>query len=127
MRGVAGQVEPVGSQRRNVPGTEDLEKRLGKRILPTSFQVHDDPRVQEFQGTPLAGHYPALKNMYPGPKDVLGPNFDMTVIGWRVDVKAGEWELPDAMWALPLMTHSKYTKYQAPAAVKHQQPKEHVV
>jgi hypothetical protein len=56
-RGVAGQIEPVGSQRRNIPGTEDLEKRLGKRVLPTSFRVYDDPRNAAFQGTPLAGHY----------------------------------------------------------------------
>jgi hypothetical protein len=56
-RGVAGQVEPVGSQRRNVPGTEDLEKRLGKRVLPTFFHVYDDPRSPTFQGIPLAGHY----------------------------------------------------------------------
>jgi hypothetical protein len=56
-RGVAGQVEPVGSQRRNVPGTDDLEKRLGKRVLPTSFHVYDDPRNGVFQGTPLAGYY----------------------------------------------------------------------
>lgn len=56
-RGVAGQVDPVGSPRRNVPGTEDLEKRLGKRVLPTSFHVYDDPRTATFQGTALAGHY----------------------------------------------------------------------
>jgi hypothetical protein len=56
-RGIAGQVDPVGSQRRNVPGTEDLEKRLGKRVLPTSFHVYDDPRSPAFQGAPLAGHY----------------------------------------------------------------------
>jgi len=56
-RGIAGQVEPVGSQRRNVPGTDDLEKRLGKRVLPTSFRVYDDPQQREFQGTPLAGCY----------------------------------------------------------------------
>jgi hypothetical protein len=56
-RGIAGQVEPVGSQRRNAPGTEDLEKRLGKRVLPTSFRVYDDPRDTAYQGTPLAGHY----------------------------------------------------------------------
>jgi hypothetical protein len=56
-RGVAGQAEPVGSQRRNIPGTEDLEQRLGKRVLPTSFRVYDDPRPLAFQGTPLAGHY----------------------------------------------------------------------
>jgi hypothetical protein len=56
-RGIAGQVDPVGFPRRNVPGTEDLEKRLGKRVLPTSFHVYDDPRLREFQGTPLAGHY----------------------------------------------------------------------
>ncbi len=56
-RGIAGQVEPVGSQRRNVPGADDLEKRLGKRVLPTSFHVYDDPRTPAFQGTALAGHF----------------------------------------------------------------------
>jgi predicted Zn-dependent protease len=56
-RAVAGQVDPVGSPRRNTPGTEDLEKRLGKRVLPTSFHVYDDPRGAACQGTPLAGHY----------------------------------------------------------------------
>jgi hypothetical protein len=57
-RGIAGQIEPVGSQRRNnAPGTDDLEKRLGKRVLPTSFHVYDDPRNAAFQGTPLAGYY----------------------------------------------------------------------
>jgi len=38
-------------------GHEDLEKRLGKRVLPTSFRVYDDPRSPAFQGTPLAGYY----------------------------------------------------------------------
>ena len=56
-RGIAGQVEPVGSQRRNIPAADDLEKRLGKRVLPTSFHVYDDPRSPAFQGAPLAGHY----------------------------------------------------------------------
>ncbi len=56
-RGITGQVDPVGSQRRNVPGTENLENRLGKRVLPASFDVYDDPRNTAYEGTPLAGHY----------------------------------------------------------------------
>ncbi|HKX62135.1 MAG TPA: metallopeptidase TldD-related protein [Verrucomicrobiae bacterium] len=56
-RGILGVPDPVGLARRTTQGPEDLEKRMGKRILPTTFHVYDDPRPQEFQGTPLAGHY----------------------------------------------------------------------
>ncbi|MBI2926173.1 MAG: hypothetical protein HYY24_10770 [Verrucomicrobia bacterium] len=56
-RGLAGQVDPVGSQRREAPSTENLESRAGKRILPVTFQVYDDPRQDKFQGRVLAGHY----------------------------------------------------------------------
>jgi len=56
-RGIAGQADAVGSPRRNVGGIDSLESRLGKRILPTTFVVYDDPRPREFQGTSLAGHY----------------------------------------------------------------------
>jgi TldD protein len=56
-RGIAGRPEPVGSQRRAAASGENLENRLGKRVLPTTFQVYADPRVEKFQGTFLAGHY----------------------------------------------------------------------
>jgi predicted Zn-dependent protease len=56
-RGIAGQADPVGSPRRGGGGPDDLEKLLGKRILPTTFQIYDDPRPPKFQDTPLAGHY----------------------------------------------------------------------
>src|SRR5204862_7090626 len=56
-RGIAGQADPVGSPRRGPAGADDLEKLLGKRILPTTFQIYDDPRPSRLQDTPLAGHY----------------------------------------------------------------------
>jgi len=55
--GLAGQPEPVGSQRRALQSGDDLETRLGKRILPTTFHIYDDPRNRKFQDTFLAGHY----------------------------------------------------------------------
>jgi TldD protein len=56
-RGVAGQIDPIGSPRRGGANTEDLENRLGKRILPPTFQIYDDPRQLKFQNIFLAGHY----------------------------------------------------------------------
>ena len=55
--GVAGQVDPVGTQRRQLTGAGSLEKKLGQRILPASFQVYDDPTVRKMGNTPLLGHY----------------------------------------------------------------------
>lgn len=57
VRGLAGRPEPVGSQRRSTTPGDNLENRLGKRVLPTTFKVYADPRLEEFQGEPLAGHY----------------------------------------------------------------------
>ena len=34
-----------------------MEKKIGRRILPRSFQVHDDPRPEWFEGKALAGAY----------------------------------------------------------------------
>jgi TldD protein len=56
-RGIAGRPDAVGSQRRPAASGDNLENRLGKRVLPTSFRVYSDPRPAEFQGSPLAGHY----------------------------------------------------------------------
>jgi hypothetical protein len=56
-RGVAGQADPVGSSRRATQGTDDLESRLGKRILPPTFQIYDDPRNATFKEAFLCGHY----------------------------------------------------------------------
>jgi TldD protein len=55
-QGVAAQVDPVGSARSG-DSTDGLESRLGKRILPVTFHIYDDPRQQQFQDTYLAGHY----------------------------------------------------------------------
>ena len=55
--GVAGHVEPVGKQRRMPTGAGSLEKKLDQRILPRSFQVHDDPTAQREGDTHLIGHY----------------------------------------------------------------------
>jgi hypothetical protein len=56
-RGLAGQREPVGGGRRRFEATENLEKYLGKRILPQSFDVYDDPREPRFGDEMLVGHY----------------------------------------------------------------------
>ncbi|MSU60918.1 MAG: hypothetical protein EXS31_00755 [Pedosphaera sp.] len=56
-RGITGQAEAVGSPRRGPQGSDDLENRLGKRILPPTFQIYDDPRAEKFQGAFLSGHY----------------------------------------------------------------------
>lgn len=56
-RGVAGDPESVGSGRRRFAGLQSLEKYLDRRILPRSFQVHDDPRAELSGQQPLAGHY----------------------------------------------------------------------
>ncbi len=54
--GLAGRPEPVGTQRRGFD-EENLQKKLGRRILPRSFQVYDDPTVEDFGGKSLMGHY----------------------------------------------------------------------
>ncbi len=55
--GVAGRPDPVGTQRRRMTGGGSLEKKLGQRILPRSFQVYDDPTVSEVGDQDLIGHY----------------------------------------------------------------------
>ena len=54
---LAGQVDPVGTQRRMLTGAGSLEKKLEQRILPDSLQVYDDPTVAEVEDTHLLGHY----------------------------------------------------------------------
>ncbi len=49
----AGGQRPVGSQSRS----DDFEKKLGKRILPRSVTVVDDPGLKEFNGEILLGEY----------------------------------------------------------------------
>jgi predicted Zn-dependent protease len=55
-RGVAANPSPVGGGRRRA-GTDSLEKLVGRRILPKSFSVWDDPAQADHGGTQLAGHY----------------------------------------------------------------------
>jgi len=56
-RGLAGTTEPVGTRRSRFRGRDNLEKKLGQRILPRSFRVYDDPTVESVAETPLFGHY----------------------------------------------------------------------
>jgi hypothetical protein len=55
--GLAGRVEPVGTQRRRLTGAGSLEKKLGQRVLPESFHVYDDPTVRKSGDVHLMGHY----------------------------------------------------------------------
>ncbi len=48
-----GGQRPVGSQSRS----DDFEKKIGKRILPRSVTVIDDPTLKEFNGDLLIGDY----------------------------------------------------------------------
>lgn len=53
---LAGRVEPVGSRRsRRSQGT--LENKIGRQVLPDTFQVYDDPSMADWNGKPLLGHY----------------------------------------------------------------------
>ena len=54
---VAGQVDPVGTQRSKLTGAGSLEKKLEQRILPRSFQAYDHPTVGQVGDTSLLGHY----------------------------------------------------------------------
>ena len=56
-RGFTGQPDPIGAPRRSAQSSESFETRLGKRILPASFQIYDDPREPAFEETFLAGYY----------------------------------------------------------------------
>jgi predicted Zn-dependent protease len=56
--GVAGKPDPVGEQRRMFQATENLENKLGTRILPKTFQVWDDPSVHKLGDAVLLGYYP---------------------------------------------------------------------
>ena len=54
--GLAGRPDLVGEQRR-AQGPDNLEYKLGTRLLPPSFQVWDDPSVARHEGQALLGHY----------------------------------------------------------------------
>ncbi len=54
---IAGSVEPVGSQRRSMSASGNMEKKLNKRILPKSFQIYDDPTIKKHGDHLLFGHY----------------------------------------------------------------------
>ena len=55
--GVLGQPDPVGAPRRSGQGGDDLDNRVGKRILPAGFQIYDDPLEPKYENSFLAGHY----------------------------------------------------------------------
>ncbi|MHC4943910.1 MAG: metallopeptidase TldD-related protein [Planctomycetota bacterium] len=56
---IAGQVEPVGSQRSRRGGGSGgaLERKLDQKILPGSFKVYDDPTIEKVGDDALLGHY----------------------------------------------------------------------
>lgn len=56
-RGLAGQPDVVGQQRRE-QGPDNLEYKLGTRLLPPSFQVWDDATAAVAGARALLGHYP---------------------------------------------------------------------
>jgi TldD protein len=45
---------PLGQQ---AVAEENMEKKIGQRILPRTFNIHDDPTAKEFGTTALAGCY----------------------------------------------------------------------
>ena len=55
--GLAGRPDQVGERRRRSSEDENLAKQLGRRILPSTFSLFDDPRAELFEQTLLAGHY----------------------------------------------------------------------
>jgi hypothetical protein len=55
--GLAGRVDPVGMPRSSSSAADNLERKLGRRILPDGFRVYDDPTVESAGGKPLLGHY----------------------------------------------------------------------
>ncbi len=73
-RGLAGQPDPVGSPRRSSGIGASLEPKLGLRILPRSYQAHDDPSVAEFGEEYLAGHYEYDDEGVPGQRVSLVEN-----------------------------------------------------
>ncbi len=55
--GIAGHVDPVGSQRRGLTGAGTMEKNLDSRILPKSFRIYDNPTMAKVGNQALIGHY----------------------------------------------------------------------
>ncbi|MCO6436170.1 MAG: hypothetical protein J5J06_03690 [Phycisphaerae bacterium] len=52
---ICARPSPLGTRRSSA--SQAMERKLGLRILPRSFNVYDDPTQKEFDGTLLAGHY----------------------------------------------------------------------
>ena len=55
--GIAGEAEPVGTQRHAFTGAKSLQRKLKKRILPKSMVVYDDPSMNKHGDELLFGHY----------------------------------------------------------------------
>lgn len=106
--GVVGRPSPIGNQRDRQTGYGSLESKLGRRILPRSFSVYDDPAIARFDDTELFGHYEfddegippqrvniieegVLKNMVLGRtpmKKLSGSNGHARRAGWRAPAAA---------------------------------------
>ena len=60
---------PVAEPGRNVPFVAgEFEGRLNTRVLPEWMNVTDDPLIEQWEGRPVAGHYPVdLEGVRPQP------------------------------------------------------------
>jgi hypothetical protein len=54
---LAGNPDPVGMTRRASSHDAPMEDKIGRRILPKSFQIYDDPRQKAYQDEFLFGYY----------------------------------------------------------------------
>lgn len=46
-----------GEEQRDPGGAQIFRGKIGKRVLPSDFELFDDPTLAAFAGTPLVGHY----------------------------------------------------------------------
>ncbi|MCH7813445.1 MAG: hypothetical protein IID40_05425 [Planctomycetes bacterium] len=85
-RGLAGQPEPIGVQRSY--SDDSLDKKIGKRILPRSFDVYDDPTVKHFAEQMLFGWYEYDDEAVPtGRVDLVEKGYLKTLVMGRAPTK----------------------------------------
>jgi TldD protein len=53
---------------------QTFKEKIGKKILPVSISIHDDPTQRAYQGIPLTGHYAYDDEGVPGKKVTLVKN-----------------------------------------------------
>lgn len=60
-----------GEEQRNPGGAQTFRSQMGKRVMPEDFTVVDDPSLQRFGSTALAGRYELDDEAIPPQKTVL--------------------------------------------------------